>query len=233
MPETRLTSFEDLYALSQRYRAWVFRGVPDAAFQLVPKIGRQQQALTAPKRKLNERRLFSNFVREAGQFLTTKPASAWEWLALAQHHGLPTRMLDWTENPLVAAYFACAQLEYQDGAIYMLITDNVVDENDLTDSPFSITRVMRYRPHHVTRRIAAQRGLFTIHPRPTEPLQSNLKHGLRVDRVIVDAAFKGRLRWNLDQFGINTASLFPDLDGLAQQLSWRFYEADPTDTEQA
>ena len=49
-----------------------------------------------------------------------RDASVWEWLTVAQHHGLPTRMLDWTHNPLIAAHFVTDRPEdlCVDGAIW-------------------------------------------------------------------------------------------------------------------
>ncbi len=129
MNEQRISSFDELYALTQRYRrAWVFGGVANAAFELVPKIGRIAIPQPARKTKLDERRLFSAFVRKATPYLSSEPASDWEWLAVAQHHGLPTRLLDWTQNPLVAAFFACSQYEDSDAAIYMLQSDKVMSD---------------------------------------------------------------------------------------------------------
>jgi type I restriction enzyme M protein len=50
--------------------------------------------------------MLEKFKREAIPYLTIKPNDDWDWLALAQHHGLPTRLLDWTQNPLVAVGIA-------------------------------------------------------------------------------------------------------------------------------
>jgi hypothetical protein len=86
---------------------WIFRGVADAhGHKLVPKIGRDPDVYDSQVEKV----IFANFKRRARQYVTTDRMSDWELLALAQHHGLPTRLLDWTTNPLVAAYFAVTSI---------------------------------------------------------------------------------------------------------------------------
>jgi hypothetical protein len=93
-------------------RIW-YRGVSNKEFQLLPTLFRQpprpvQEGASISKRQ-QEKNLFARFKTQAGQLLPSGPHSSWEILSLMQHHGFPTRMLDWTTSLFTAIYFA---LEY-------------------------------------------------------------------------------------------------------------------------
>lgn len=87
---------------------WLYRGQSDACWNVRCAVDREiyrvrRGSLT---RVEYEQYLLNEFKRRAIPFLTNTPRSEWEWLGLAQHHGLPTCLLDWSTNPLVALFFA-------------------------------------------------------------------------------------------------------------------------------
>jgi hypothetical protein len=215
----RIESFDDLerFCLPRRDSDHpIFRGVKNAeAHLLIPSIGRIQ-CKTPEKHAKYEHRIFRVFKKSAIAYLSRLPQSDWEWLALAQHHGLPTRLLDWTYNPLVAAYFAVAHAEPCDSAIYMCTIPDTVNELKETD-PFKVESIIRYAPSHIDHRVVAQKGLFTIHPNPTEPYTAG-----GISRAIISASCREKIRDQLHRYGVSASSLFPSLDGLASEITWNY-----------
>ena len=114
-------SFDDLHAMVQGYGAghYIFRGESSASYKLRPKFGRSAASTRRDCGEI-ERGVLNAFMRRSAPYLTLTPSNTWEWLAIAQHYGLATRMLDWTENPLVAAYFALGSFPRSDCVIYAL-----------------------------------------------------------------------------------------------------------------
>lgn len=103
-----------------RFRSpYAFRGMTSSEFDLQPslmRLGHEPGALP-----IIERALIRNFRKYADRDVT-RTMSSWEWLALAQHHGLPTRILDWTFSPFVALHFATDDLSKKtlDAVVWMV-----------------------------------------------------------------------------------------------------------------
>jgi type I restriction enzyme M protein len=205
---------------------WVFRGHSDASFKLIPSVGRASH--TSRSRAKYEKSLFDIFSREARGYLPDLPDDKWERLALAQHHGLPTRLLDWTHNPLVALYFAVAAHPGVDGQVYSLRAIAKASEAVRGDSPFSITGPVKYYPSIVTARIRAQEGLFVACIELERPLDESLRSGWKVERHLIPSERKEALLYELFRLGIHASSLFPDVDGLAARLKWQHSVSPPT-----
>jgi len=151
----------------------------------------------------------------------------WDWLAIAQHNGMATRLLDWTDNPLAALWFAVREKpeDKEDGILWVFQPpqeDIVADQRKM--NPFQGERTKIFRPKHLIRTIAAQGGWFTVHKYlesekrfiPFEKIAIYKKHrlSLRVSRQKFEV-----LRSELNRIGVNEASMFPDLRGLCAYLN--------------
>jgi hypothetical protein len=198
---------------------WIFRGHSKASYELIPSVGRGKH--TAKSRERYERSLFEIFCREAKAYVSTAPTNDWEWLSLAQHHGLPTRMLDWTYNPLVALFFAVEANEDSDGKLYALRAATLASQRAVPSSPFEIERPVKLFPNIITPRIRAQEGVFIVCEKLESPLDQVLPTTWTIEQQLIPSAKKGELRYELFRLGVHASSLFPDLDGLGARLKWQ------------
>lgn len=215
---------ELLQIASQRYfnksrGQWIFRGHSDARYTLTPSAGRGGH--TSRTTGKYEQSLFQSFKREAGAYLDPLPATDWEWLSAAQHHGLPTRLLDWSHNPLAALYFAVQGCTGSDGELFALNAPLKAPESHVNKSPFEGSRAMKYYPNIVSPRIRAQEGLFVICPDPEVALDKDLRSDWCIERISIPAEAKERLLYELFRLGVHQSALFPDLDGLTARIKWQ------------
>lgn len=217
MNEHRVENFIEFHRIIETYdaRSVIYRGVKSVKFPLIPKIGRVAPPDAIGSREQNEQEILRLFKERAFQYLDFTPRNDWDWLAVGQQYGLPTRLLDWTENPLVACFFAVNESTEDDGVIYAYRNDSYISVDEHPD-PFRYKKVGKFVPRHLVQRITTQGGLFTIHPNPHEPFEST-----DMEKIIVPREIHAELRAMLNKYGVNQFSLFPSLDGLAAHIEWR------------
>jgi len=197
--------------------SFVFRGIK-RDYDLTSKVGRDKSHYSLEK----ERQLLINFRRHALPHLNGQSGlNDWEILAIAQHHGLPTRLLDWTTNALVAAYFANEQSESDDdGIVHALELKHyeVLAPEDQTKDPLSRKSVAFLHPPALAPRIVSQRGLFSVHPQPKSPFKPSEGHST----FRFQKSQKLEMLRLLHRLGVDRHSVMGDLDGLAATLKWRY-----------
>lgn len=170
-----------------------------------------------------ELQLFNEFVRLSAPHLDrTRMMNDWDWLFVAQHHGLPTRLLDWTTNPLVATYFACqpSPMGKRVGEIIAVRVSDVglLSHADQMAGPFSVLDAKFVYPTALADRIWSQRGIFSVHPSPNQAWRLRNK----TSKITVAAEDKASFLGWLFGLGVDQAMIKADLDGLAENLAWRF-----------
>lgn len=196
---------------------FLFRGHSDFEWELIPKIGRPGFKGTIPK-IMSEENLLSSWMRYSSQLLSKNPIDKWDQLSLAQHHGLATRLLDWTKNPLIALFFATfGEAKNKDGAVIIMDFQNL---SLITDdiNPFSIRSSGIYFPKGLTARVISQRGVFSISHNPVVPLDMLITE-FTFTKIRIKSAAKQKLLTVLEQYNVNEFSIYQDLDNLSNYLN--------------
>lgn len=195
----------------------IFRGVTRDNYELIPRVGRQE-TIKGGWDEESENQILLRFRIRARPILDAMPEGHRhsDWIVTGQHHGLPTRLLDWTFNPLVATFFAVDWSGTEtSAAIYMekLSGGATTEVEDI----FEVSEITFLYPHHITPRITAQKGFFTVHPNPTSPYDSD-----NLVKFLIPFDLRIEIQQTLRHYGIDRSSLFPDLDGIASDIAWNF-----------
>ena len=185
-------------------KRWVFRGQTNADWGLETTLERLAGRFSIDISELSkyETGLIRRFQREASLYLSVQPKNSdlMQWLALMQHHGVPTRLLDWTYSFFIAVYFALETVKPGNRcAIWMIdyewirertkesVPDDIrslIEEDEdlkecktvnclLNNSP-PISTVCRLNPFHLNERLILQQGVFLAPGDVTRSFMDNL-----------------------------------------------------------
>jgi hypothetical protein len=230
----------------------VYRGAANSAWPLLTSLDALGGA-TPPHTKADlEEHILRNFIRYSRPYFGSQPVNEWEILVAAQHHGLPTRLLDWTYSPLVAAHFATIgggrkvdravwRLDWQavhrrfalpELALLIQDLERLFGEEEAF-TPWTLFAAQGERrefacmiePPSLDARIVAQAATFTLCSDKRQSFDCFLERhelGSALTKFVIPAKDVGRLRDQLDLVSVDERRLFPDLDGLADHLR-RYY----------
>ncbi len=239
----KITSLEEYVAFIKRIKSdcefkknhsdLLFRG-QHRDLPMLPKLARL--GLNGDDILNVEKLMLDEFRRGCLPLAEHYPDNDWDLLALAQHHGLPTRLLDWTYSALIALWFAINKPAYKsnkppyksEGAVVWVLAAEQEDFRINTDklSPFSKKRTKLFRSNVISKRISAQSGVFTVHKvnkkDKIKEFETNNHFVEKLTKISIPSNSFNSLRKELNILGVNGSTVYPDIDGFCSHLEWRF-----------
>lgn len=229
----------------------VYRGMEDKSWGCLPSLNR-----ACPHDLTLEKQMLRSF-KKYGYADLPQNMSFWQLLALAQQFGLPTRLLDWTYSPLVAAHFVTENVGAydQDGAI--LCADmkvfnkylpdrlrNILDEERTCSFSFGMLDSLAgsfeelktlsdkpfalfFEPASAVDRIANQYALFSLSTDPVIRLDELPGADEAIRRIVIPKEIKLEIRDKLDYINISERMIYPGLGGIAKWITRRFSDLGP------
>lgn len=215
-----------------------FRGQANIAWNLEPKVMRIDPIPS-------ESHYLNKFKQDASIILSRRPENEFEWLFLMQHYGVATRLLDWSESPLVGLYFALINNYDDDGALWVLLPtelnkiSNYKPDFESEIPSFEDEHLKNYLPSTIAQerksslqpmaaiaprnssRMQAQQGVFTIGHRENILIEQAGHEGTpknHIWRYIISADVKAQLIKQLKLLSFSKFQLFPELDSLSSNF---------------
>ena len=213
-------------------RTPIYRGQASSEWKLLPTLFREEVARTEHKSWAElESAFLLSLKQQAGGEIGYDPTTELEWRAVGSWHGLPTRFSSWSDNVLIALFFATDPSHPEiDGAIWRIMPGETsfTISQDYEQIP---EQVRLYRPQRSNPSMRNQRVCFLSHPLPAEdatPETLEEIYELGTDRIVlsklvVPASCKPYLRRRLAMMGFDHRSLFPGLGSLCRDLRDEIY----------
>jgi hypothetical protein len=238
-----------------RHKKFIFRGHHKENYKLKSSIQRAFEILGIQKnwRNARENAIIKDFMSQSHSYLNHLPDgnNQYEWLSIMQHSGAPTRLLDWTYSPFIAAFFALERLD-DNCVIFQLDRDrlettnrskeerigdtfeNILFKNSTNNrliySGLQEDFVFLYEPTMRNERLVAQQGIFLIPSTTERSIQEIILEDEEYRECIVRYVFKMGEDEKRDavrvlrSMNIDNFRLFPGIDGLSRSLYHRLLE---------
>lgn len=245
MEDIYLKTWSQFVDLTAELDGWAFRGQQEAGWPLLSSLSRYlcRFGIESESWRAREERAIRIFRRKAHNYLADPRVleNDMRCLTLMQHHGAPTRLLDFTKSPFVAAFFALENAT-GDAAVYALNTPRLWSSAPLQERSLTRERIdprregnfERYflanehevlwigEPYEMDSRLVAQSGTMVVPGVLGKPLDAVLRAypggDALIRKIILPAAVREAAIKSLYRMNITSATLFPDLDGLARSV---------------
>lgn len=217
-----------------------YRGIKDESMKLIPGICWRKISSS------REESLVAEFMTYYQNYSKYKPNNALELLALMQHYGLPTRLLDWSLSPLVSLYFALEQDNNSATRVVWVIRPNLLNELSLgfkgvvVPNDFRPTMINAYLPKYmrsnnddvpempialslplVNQRMTSQKGAFTLHGFNSNPVDKYISESVDLGCIKMELKseeFRQSILQELYSSGLKEDDIYQDLNSLSNRI---------------